>query len=72
MENYLHWTSLLESVMKSQDLLEYVDGTTSAPKIVIKDEKPELNPEFRKWHRAERLALSWIKATVGNSVMGQL
>ncbi|KAF3786925.1 hypothetical protein EJ110_NYTH12837 [Nymphaea thermarum] len=34
-DNYLHWRSQLESVMESQDLLEYVDGTNLAPSETI-------------------------------------
>ncbi|KAF3785643.1 hypothetical protein EJ110_NYTH27126 [Nymphaea thermarum] len=72
-DNYLLWRSQLESVMDSQDLLPFVDGTQVKPqKEITKDGKTEVNPEFGAWRKMDRLALSWIKATVTEVVLGQI
>ncbi|KAF3781855.1 hypothetical protein EJ110_NYTH35633 [Nymphaea thermarum] len=72
-DNYLLWRSQLESVMDSQDLLPFVDGTQVEPqKEITKDGKTEVNPEFGAWRKMDRLALSWIKATVTEAVLGQI
>ncbi|KAF3793284.1 hypothetical protein EJ110_NYTH09656 [Nymphaea thermarum] len=72
-DNYLHWKSQMESVMESQDLLEYVDGTNLAPsEIISTNGKTSSNPEYKQWRKSDRLALSWIKATVSDSVLGHI
>ncbi|KAF3778101.1 hypothetical protein EJ110_NYTH44203 [Nymphaea thermarum] len=59
--------------MDSQDLLQFVDGTqVEPPKEITKDDKTEMNPEFVTWRKLDRLALSWIKATVTEAVLGQI
>uniref|UniRef100_A0A5K0ZIP9 Retrotransposon Copia-like N-terminal domain-containing protein n=1 Tax=Nymphaea colorata TaxID=210225 RepID=A0A5K0ZIP9_9MAGN len=46
-DNYLLWRSQLESVMISQDLMKFVDGSGEAPpEMIARNDKDELNPEF--------------------------
>ncbi|KAF3773461.1 hypothetical protein EJ110_NYTH47963 [Nymphaea thermarum] len=72
-DNYLLWRSQLESVMISQDLMKFVDGSGEAPSEMIKrNDKDELNPEFAAWRKSDQLVLSWIKATVSEAVLGQI
>ncbi|KAF3792131.1 hypothetical protein EJ110_NYTH12237 [Nymphaea thermarum] len=72
-DNHLLWQSQLESVMDSQDLLPFVDGTQAEPqKEITNDGKTEVNPKFVAWRRMDRLALSWIKATVTEAVLGHI
>nr|VVV77252.1 unnamed protein product [Nymphaea colorata] len=72
-DNYLLWSSQLESVMESQELIQFIDGTFPAPsETIVKDGKSEVNPEFTVWKRSDRLALSWIKATVSEPVLRQI
>uniref|UniRef100_A0A5K0ZJK6 Retrotransposon Copia-like N-terminal domain-containing protein n=1 Tax=Nymphaea colorata TaxID=210225 RepID=A0A5K0ZJK6_9MAGN len=65
-DNYLLWNSQLESVMESQELVQFIDVRTlpPPPETIVKDGKNEANPKFVVWKRSDRLALSWIKATV--------
>ncbi|KAF3778927.1 hypothetical protein EJ110_NYTH42540 [Nymphaea thermarum] len=71
--NYLLWSSQLESVMESQELVHFIDGTFPPPlEVIIKDDKSEANPDFAIWKRSDRLALSWIKATVSEPVLRQI
>ncbi|KAF3777019.1 hypothetical protein EJ110_NYTH46522 [Nymphaea thermarum] len=72
-DNYLLWSSQLESVMESQELIQFIDGTFPAPsETIVKDGKIEINLEFAVWKRSDRLALSWIKATVSEPVFRQI
>ncbi|KAF3775183.1 hypothetical protein EJ110_NYTH42826 [Nymphaea thermarum] len=72
-DNYLLWQSQLESIMDSQDLLQFVDGTqVEPPKEITKDGITEVNPKFVAWRKMDRLALSWIKATVTEAILGQI
>ncbi|KAF3788264.1 hypothetical protein EJ110_NYTH21243 [Nymphaea thermarum] len=72
-DNYLLWRSQLESVMISQDLMKFVDGSGEAPsETILRDGKDELNPEFAIWRKSDQLVLSWIKATVSEAVLGQI
>ncbi|KAF3783506.1 hypothetical protein EJ110_NYTH19547 [Nymphaea thermarum] len=72
-DNYLLWSSQLESVMESQELIQFFDGTFPAPSgTIVKDGKIEVNSEFAVWKKSDRLALNWIKATVSNPVLRQI
>ncbi|KAF3792593.1 hypothetical protein EJ110_NYTH11111 [Nymphaea thermarum] len=72
-DNYLMWRSQLESVMISQDLMKFVDGSSEAPsEMIARNDKDELNPEFATWRKSDQLVLSWIKATVFEAVLGQI
>ncbi|KAF3789126.1 hypothetical protein EJ110_NYTH19304 [Nymphaea thermarum] len=58
--------------MESQELVQFIDGSSPPPpEVIIKDSKSESNPKFAVWKRSNRLALSWIKATVSEPVLGQ-
>ncbi|KAF3784149.1 hypothetical protein EJ110_NYTH30992 [Nymphaea thermarum] len=52
--NYLLWRSQIESVMFSQDLIKFVDGSCPAPKQFIEEGANNVvNPEFIVWKGAE-------------------
>ncbi|KAF3779150.1 Retrovirus-related Pol polyprotein from transposon TNT 1-94 [Nymphaea thermarum] len=71
--NYLLWRSQIESVMFSQDLIKLVDGSCPAPnQFNGEGANKSVNPEFIIWKQADQLALSWIKATIDKSVLGQI
>ncbi|KAF3774000.1 hypothetical protein EJ110_NYTH54092 [Nymphaea thermarum] len=72
-DNYLLWSSQLESIMESQELVHFIDGTfPPPPDVIMKDSKIERNLDFGIWKRSDRLALSWIKATVSKPVLKQI
>ncbi|KAF3790091.1 Retrovirus-related Pol polyprotein from transposon TNT 1-94 [Nymphaea thermarum] len=72
-DNYLLWRSQLESVMISQDLMKFVDGSGEAPpETIMRNGGNELNPEFATWRKTDQLVSSWIKATVSEAVLGQI
>ncbi|KAF3773341.1 hypothetical protein EJ110_NYTH55560, partial [Nymphaea thermarum] len=61
--NYLLWKSQLRSAMYSQDLLRYVDGSSTPPPERLNANSAEINPEYIKWKRSDQLTLSWILST---------
>nr|VVW61218.1 unnamed protein product [Nymphaea colorata] len=50
--------------MSSQDLLRYVDGSSTPPL--------EINPEYIKWNQSDQIALSWILSIVSESILTQI
>ncbi|KAF3773773.1 hypothetical protein EJ110_NYTH54655 [Nymphaea thermarum] len=70
--NYLLWKSQLRSAMYSQDLLRYVDGSSTSPPERLNANSAEINPEYIKWKRSDQLTLSWILSTVSESILTQI
>ncbi|KAF3781702.1 hypothetical protein EJ110_NYTH25902 [Nymphaea thermarum] len=59
--------------MESQELVQFIDGMLPPPpEIIMKDDKSEVNPDFAIWKKSNRLALSWIKATISEPVLRQI
>ncbi|KAF3786621.1 hypothetical protein EJ110_NYTH25119 [Nymphaea thermarum] len=67
-DNYLHWKSQLESVMESQDLLEYVDGTNSVPsEIISTNGKTSSNPDVISKRSLDYLGKSiWLSVSTSS------
>ncbi|OMO89784.1 Integrase, catalytic core [Corchorus capsularis] len=76
--NFLLWHSQLLPVLKSQDLLKYVDGSFPAPPVSIKDPADKdgsstiANPQFVTWTRIDQMLLGWINATLSESILAQV
>uniref|UniRef100_A0A5K1GXC1 Retrotransposon Copia-like N-terminal domain-containing protein n=1 Tax=Nymphaea colorata TaxID=210225 RepID=A0A5K1GXC1_9MAGN len=58
--------------MYSQDLLRYVDGSSTPPLEKLNANSTEINLEYIKWKRSDQLALSWILSTVSESILTQI
>lgn len=58
--NFLLWKNYLETVLKSQKLLGYVDGSIPKPPEAKKDEKVGKTSEFESWETMDNLVLSLI------------
>ncbi|KAF3775369.1 hypothetical protein EJ110_NYTH50581 [Nymphaea thermarum] len=71
-DNYLLWKLQLRSTMYSQDLLRYVDSSSTHPPKKLNSNSTEINPEYIKWKRSDQLALSWILSTVSESILTQM
>ncbi|KAF3778123.1 hypothetical protein EJ110_NYTH44127 [Nymphaea thermarum] len=55
-----------------QDLLRYVDGSSTPPPERLNANSAEINPEYIKWKRSDQLTLSWILSTVSESILTQI
>ncbi|KAL5730068.1 hypothetical protein ACHQM5_002940 [Ranunculus cassubicifolius] len=62
--NYLLWLAQIVPILKSKNLMGYVDGTKPIPAAFKsdKDGKPttEDNPDHLLWIQQDQLILSWI------------
>ena len=69
--NYLLWVSQFLPVLRSHDLLGIVDGIETCPTKLVKNSKGEdiINPEFTIWNKKDQYLLSWLNATLSNSVL---
>ncbi|KAF3791324.1 hypothetical protein EJ110_NYTH14688 [Nymphaea thermarum] len=53
-DNYLLWSSQLELVMESQELVQFIDEMfPTPPETIVKDGKIEVNKEFDVWKRID-------------------
>ncbi|OMO88026.1 hypothetical protein CCACVL1_08580 [Corchorus capsularis] len=65
-------------VLKSQDLLKYVDGSFPVPPVSIKNPTDKegsstiSNPEFVTWTRIDQMLLGWINATLFEPILAQV
>ncbi|KAJ0041947.1 hypothetical protein Pint_18125 [Pistacia integerrima] len=70
--NYLMWLSQIVPVIKSHDLMGFVDGSLPCPSQFLIDDqgKPTttLNPEYILWNRKDQFVLGWINATLSDKV----
>lgn len=58
--NFLLWKNYLETVLKSQKLLGYIDGSIPKPPEAKKDGKVVKTSEFESWETMDNLVLSLI------------
>lgn len=67
-DNYLLWKSQFVSILRTNKLLKYVDGSHPCPEKYLQDNtnKPtsNLNPQYDVWMEQDSLVLLWIIATL--------
>ncbi|KAJ4969558.1 hypothetical protein NE237_016259 [Protea cynaroides] len=56
--NYLLWQSLFEPILRGHKLMQLLDGTI-----------PALVPVTSPWYEKDQLLLSWINATLSESIL---
>ncbi|RVW62129.1 Retrovirus-related Pol polyprotein from transposon RE2 [Vitis vinifera] len=64
--NYLIWSSQIVPVLKSHDLMGFVDGSEPCPS---KSLGGSLNPTYILWNKKDQCVLSWINATLSDKVL---
>ncbi|KAF9667292.1 hypothetical protein SADUNF_Sadunf15G0007400 [Salix dunnii] len=71
--NYLSWVSQFLPVLRSNDLLSIVDGSETCPSKFLVDSngKPtlELDPKFTLWTKKDQYLLSWLNATLSETIL---
>ncbi|KAF9672885.1 hypothetical protein SADUNF_Sadunf11G0091000 [Salix dunnii] len=71
--NYLSWVSQFLPVLRSNDLLSIVDGSETCPSKFLVDSngKPtlELDPKFTLWTKKDPYLLSWLNATLSETIL---
>lgn len=60
-------------ILKSNDMMCFVDGSESFPSQFLLDDKgkltTELNLQYTLWHKKDQFVLRWINATLSNNVV---
>jgi len=71
--NYITWSNQMIPILKTNDLMGFVDGFESCPPKYVLDDKgiatATLSPNFRLWAKKDQFVLSWINATLSEKVM---
>ncbi|KAG5597213.1 hypothetical protein H5410_038445 [Solanum commersonii] len=68
--NYLLWKTQFMPMIFACGLNHHIDGTTQIPPQFLDDTKS--NPAYTVWLREDQLVLSWIVASVSESILPQL
>ncbi|RVX16244.1 putative mitochondrial protein [Vitis vinifera] len=67
--NYLIWSSQIVPVLKSHDLMGFMDGSEPCPS---KSLDGSLNPAYILWNKKDQCVLSWINATLSDKVLASV
>ena len=71
--NYLNWISQFLPVLRSHDLLGFVDGTEPCPAQFLPlsegKETAELNPSYLLWTKKDQFILSCLNASLSDKVL---
>uniref|UniRef100_A0A1J3F4F3 Retrovirus-related Pol polyprotein from transposon TNT 1-94-like beta-barrel domain-containing protein n=1 Tax=Noccaea caerulescens TaxID=107243 RepID=A0A1J3F4F3_NOCCA len=73
--NYLLWKTQFESLLSSQKLIGFVNGTVAAPPsthtvVTGNVTTVEANPVFDSWFCTDQLVRSWLFGTLSEEVLG--
>ncbi|XP_071681629.1 uncharacterized protein [Lolium perenne] len=70
-DNYLFWRAKVLSLLRSHELLGYVDGSLPCPpQVIMTMQGPAINPDHRVWVQQDQAILSAIHGSLGEGVDG--
>ena len=67
--NYLFWKSQLQSLLESQDMIGYVDGTMVPPPHFEPEISLTLNPKYAAWRAAVQLLLYLLLSSLAEEAI---
>jgi hypothetical protein len=71
--NYITWSNQVIPILKTNDLMGFVDGSEPCPLQYVLDDQGKatatLNPAFLLWNKKDQFVLSWLNATLTEKVM---
>lgn len=72
--NYIPWLTRIVPVIRSNELLGFIDGTDVCPPEFLSNESAEniLNPEHSLWVKKDQILLSWLTATLSEKVLSTI
>ncbi|KAB2634316.1 hypothetical protein D8674_038372 [Pyrus ussuriensis x Pyrus communis] len=74
--NYPLWHAQMLPLLRSRNLVSFVDGTNPCPPAFLKDDVGQLtdkiNPDFDAWIQQDAMVLSWINSSVHPTVLASL
>ncbi|KAM2595265.1 hypothetical protein TB2_039842 [Malus domestica] len=74
--NYLIWQAQMLPLLRSRNLVSFIDGTSPCPSAFLKDADGNLtdavNPVFDIWVQQDAIVLSWINSSVHPTILAAL
>ncbi|KAG5568347.1 hypothetical protein H5410_064636 [Solanum commersonii] len=70
--NYLLWKTQFMPMIFACGLNQHIDGTTQIPTQFLDDTNTKSNPAYIVWLCEDQIVLSWIVASVSESILPQL
>ncbi|KAM1501731.1 hypothetical protein ACFXTO_027170 [Malus domestica] len=74
--NYPLWHAQMLPLLRSRNLVSFVDGTSQCPSAFLKDTDGNLttavNPAFELWMQQDAMVISWINSSVHPTVLANL
>jgi len=71
--NYITWSNQVIPILKTSDLMGFVDGSEPCPPKYVLDDQGKatatLSPTFLLWTKKDQFVLSWLNATLTEKVM---
>ncbi|KAL5712293.1 hypothetical protein ACHQM5_014482 [Ranunculus cassubicifolius] len=73
--NFLLWKSLFLPVLRTFDLMKFIDGSSTCPPKFIQSPNPGtaatpiINPEYLTWVKTDQTLLIWLNATISEEVL---
>uniref|UniRef100_A0A6N2LAH9 Uncharacterized protein n=1 Tax=Salix viminalis TaxID=40686 RepID=A0A6N2LAH9_SALVM len=73
--NYLAWTAQFKPILKSHNLLGFIDGTNVCPAMFTDETAATnkfVNPAYITWQNRDQLLLSWIISSISPTLVASL
>ena len=73
--NYLAWTAQFKPILKSHNLLGFIDGTNVCPAMFTDETaatNKSVNPAYTTWQNRDQLLLSWIISSISPTLVASL
>jgi len=71
--NYITWSNQVTPILKTNDLMGFVDGSEPCPPKYVLDDQGKatttLSSTFLLWTKKDQFVLSWLNATLTEKVM---
>jgi hypothetical protein len=71
--NYIMWSNQVIHILKTNDLMGFMDGSELCPPKYVLDGQGKatatLNSTFQLWNKKDQFVLSWLNATLTEKVM---
>jgi len=73
--NYFSWTAQFKPILKSHNLLGFIDGSNLCPAMFVDDNAAKnefINPAYTSWQSRDQLLLSWIISFISPALVASL
>uniref|UniRef100_A0A803NL56 Reverse transcriptase Ty1/copia-type domain-containing protein n=1 Tax=Cannabis sativa TaxID=3483 RepID=A0A803NL56_CANSA len=70
--NYLVWRMQMQNIIIANGLEGYIDGTVACSAQFPNSTSSQVDPAFTTWHRYNQLLMSWLYASLSDSMLGQI